>query len=102
MIGIDLTKVSRFVGKEIQFAKRILSEKEFELFELSTNKLKFIATRWAIKEALFKADNSLRNYPHMEIQKNNSKYQFDNFEISTSDDGDFVIAMVIKEKKCHC
>ncbi len=99
MIGIDLTKVSRFEGKELQFAKRILTEKEFGFFELSNNKTKFIATRWAIKEALFKADNSLRNYPHMEIEKNLGRYEFEGFEISTSDEDDLVIAIVINKER---
>ncbi len=99
MIGIDLTKVSRFKDKELQFAKRILTEKEFSFFELSNNKTKFIATRWAIKEALFKADNSLRNYSHIEVEKNFGRYEFNGFEISTSDEDDYVIAMVKNKEK---
>ncbi|CAM9097346.1 4'-phosphopantetheinyl transferase superfamily protein [Mycoplasma marinum] len=102
MIGIDLTTISRFKGKEDAFAKRILTKEEYYEFSLANNKTEFIATRWAIKEALFKVDNSFKNYAEIDIKKQDGKYIYPNFEISTSNELDSIIAIVIKEKQCHC
>jgi len=53
-VGIDLTYVPRFENKD-KLAKRILSENEFSEYDSSTNKAEYLASRFALKEALIKA-----------------------------------------------
>ncbi|MGZ9413128.1 holo-ACP synthase [Mycoplasma sp. 480] len=98
MIGVDIISISRFKGKKENFIKRILSENEWNSFIKTENKEKFLATRWAIKEAIFKADNKYFNFKQIDIYKENKKYKFQNFEISTSNDEDTVIAVAIKKE----
>ncbi|MGL4343302.1 MAG: holo-ACP synthase [Metamycoplasmataceae bacterium] len=97
MIGVDITTISRFKEKDENFARKILSENEFQEFLEIENKSYYLATRWAIKEAIFKADNSFASFNKIDIHKNNNKYFFQNFHISTSHEGDFLIAFVLKE-----
>ncbi len=98
MIGIDVTKISRFSGKEEDFAKKILHTDERKAFKASTKKTMFIAKRWAIKEALFKADNSLFEFSKVNIKKENGRYLYKGFNISTSSEDDMLIVIVQKEK----
>ncbi|MCP4337241.1 MAG: 4'-phosphopantetheinyl transferase superfamily protein [Mycoplasma sp.] len=102
MIGIDITQISRFANKEERFAKKILHPSEMEEFNNSTNKTRFIATRWAIKEALYKVDNSYFEFSKVNIKKSKELYLFKDFSISTSSEQDITIAIVQKEKKCQC
>ncbi|MBU4690747.1 4'-phosphopantetheinyl transferase superfamily protein [Mycoplasma zalophi] len=97
-VGIDITSISRFLNKNDEFAKRILSSEEFKEYQTINNKSKYLATRWAIKEAIFKADNTFNTFSNINIKKDH-KYHFKNFDISTSSEGDLVIAMAIKFKE---
>ncbi|MBM7642110.1 holo-ACP synthase [Streptococcus loxodontisalivarius] len=58
--GIDLQEISaikKAYDKHPRFAKRVLTEREFELFESYTGQrqMTFLAGRWAGKEAFSKA-----------------------------------------------
>ncbi|WP_156768873.1 4'-phosphopantetheinyl transferase superfamily protein [[Mycoplasma] mobile] len=97
MIGVDLTKISRFKNKSEKFAKRILSHEEFEKWEINKDH-SFLATRWAIKEAIYKADNNFFEFSKINVKKDNY-YWFQNFYISVSHEGDLIIAFVIKKEK---
>lgn len=98
MIGIDITSIKRFEDKKENFVKKILSSEEYELWKKSDNKNLFIAQRWSIKEALFKADNNLHDYHKINIKRDpKGFFVFDNFIISTSKEDDYVIAFVIKK-----
>ncbi|QJR44028.1 holo-ACP synthase [Mycoplasma miroungirhinis] len=97
-VGIDITSISRFINKSDEFAKRILSPAELKEYQIINNKSKYLATRWAIKEAIFKADNTFSTFSNINIEKN-QKYYFKDFEISTSSEGDLVIATAIKIKE---
>ncbi|WP_027335059.1 4'-phosphopantetheinyl transferase superfamily protein [Mycoplasmopsis felifaucium] len=103
MIGIDITRLSRFKDVSDEFICRFLSENEIAEFNLikdnETLRIKFAAIHWAIKEALFKADNSLSDFRKISITKVNGKYVFQNFEISTSDEGDLLVAVVLSTSK---
>ena len=105
MIGIDLVKISRFDDKE-HLSKFILSKKEYDEFLLSSNKSLFLATRFALKEAFFKANNvGLFVIPFKDItliHDNNGGphliYQDkEEYNISISHEEDYVIAIVIKK-----
>ncbi|WP_338980579.1 holo-ACP synthase [Spiroplasma endosymbiont of Lasioglossum malachurum] len=55
-VGIDIIEVNRIENIE-EFAKRILSKKEIILFNQYSlqRQQEFLAGRWALKEAIFKA-----------------------------------------------
>ncbi|MDK2819571.1 MAG: 4'-phosphopantetheinyl transferase superfamily protein [Mycoplasmataceae bacterium] len=98
MVGIDITSIDRFENKDENFAKKILSNNEFLDWEKEDAKELFLATRWAIKEAIFKSDNQFSNFSDINISKKQNRYVFQNFEISTSKENNFVIAIAIKKK----
>lgn len=58
-IGTDLVEIQRiekiFSKFNNRFAKKILSKKEFEAFEISSTPTHFLAKRFAAKEAVAKA-----------------------------------------------
>ncbi|VEU70284.1 4'-phosphopantetheinyl transferase superfamily protein [Mycoplasmopsis glycophila] len=97
-IGVDITKISRFENASLAFAHRILSSSEFEKFLMLEDAKKplFLARAWAIKEAIFKANNDYFSYSKIELIKKNHRWTFLNFSISISHDGDTLIAFVIE------
>lgn len=101
MIGIDLTRISRFENVSEDLINRILSPSELNNFNHNPDKAKFLATHWAVKEALFKSDNKYSNFNEITIAKINNRWVFEDYEISTSDEGDFIIAIVTKKEICE-
>ncbi|VEU74557.1 Holo-[acyl-carrier protein]synthase [Mycoplasmopsis citelli] len=99
-IGVDLTKISRFKDKDLSFAKKILSPNELiEFINLPSEKQAlFLARSWAIKEAIFKSDNTYSQFSEINLTKTNNKWNFRNFSISISHDGDLLVAMVVKNE----
>ena len=98
MLGIDLTKVSRFKNKSETFVKRVLNAEEIKEYHNSNDKVFYLANAWAIKEALFKADNRLSNFNEIRITKSNGVYNYINFEISTSNEDGYIVAIARKEE----
>ncbi|SJZ44668.1 4'-phosphopantetheinyl transferase superfamily protein [Mycoplasmopsis verecunda] len=100
-IGVDITNISRFYNKSQNFIMRALSPSEIsELNKLSDNyqRAKFLARSWAIKEAIFKADNTYINFSKINLQKDPTTHlwKFKDFLISISYADDYVIAFVQK------
>ncbi|AKA50063.1 ACP synthase [Mycoplasmopsis gallinacea] len=97
-IGVDLTKISRFANKDINFAKRILSISELAIYKKVPKERKplFLARTWAIKEAIFKANNDYAKFTEIDLSKKDKKWVFKNFSISISHDDDFIIAFVVE------
>lgn len=99
MIGVDITSVKRFEGKKISFVKKILSDEEFQEWESVENKELFLAQRWSIKEALFKANNKLHDFHNINVTRNEKGvFEYKNFKISTSKENEYVIAFVVEVK----
>ena len=99
MIGIDITSIKRFENKTEQFAKTILSDAEFIAWKESEQKALFLAQRWSIKEAIFKANNKYHNFHNIDIVcQSSGKFSFENFEISNSKEDDYVVAFVLEGK----
>lgn len=98
MIGIDMTKISRFKNKvyKERFIKRILHPEEIKQFKLSNNKAHFLAAHWAIKEAMFKIDNQRFHFDKILISKQNRAFNVPGYKISTSQEHDFYIAIAQK------
>lgn len=98
MIGIDITSIKRFENKKDSFIKKILSNEEYIDWNSSNNKELFLAQRWSIKEAIFKANNNYHDFSKINIKRNNvGKFVFENFEISTSKENEYVVAFVIEK-----
>lgn len=58
-IGTDIVDLSRFLSKEDAFAKKILSSKEYEIYQTiqcDKRKREYIGGRFAGKEAFLKAN----------------------------------------------
>ncbi|WP_308149774.1 MULTISPECIES: holo-ACP synthase [unclassified Spiroplasma] len=55
-VGIDIVEITR-VKNHLEFVKRILSPEEIKLYheQSSMRQQEFLAGRWALKEAIFKA-----------------------------------------------
>ncbi|WP_406617313.1 4'-phosphopantetheinyl transferase superfamily protein [Mycoplasmopsis adleri] len=100
MLGVDLAKINRFDNVSDDFIERFLSPAEIiEFNKIKDNSIlrsKYAATHWAIKEALLKADGKLNKFKEISITKIDGKYHFLDFEISTSNEDDMVIAIVYK------
>ncbi|MBE6136765.1 MAG: holo-ACP synthase [Erysipelotrichaceae bacterium] len=98
-IGVDITLISRFNDRSEKFINTILTEEERKIYDALKEERKkvFLATRWASKEAIFKATQD-RNYLGYSIlnEENGKPYVLNHPEIkiSISHDGDFVVAFV--------
>lgn len=104
-IGVDIVDINRIKLKD-SFINKILSCDEISIYNtLATDKRKkeFLAGRFASKEAIFKADNSV-GCPFNEISVlndiNGKPYSnIDGVMISISHEKDYAIAYVISIKK---
>ena len=59
-VGIDLTMNERFMNKDLKFVQKILSQEEqkrFLSFSSDKRRTEYLASRFAAKEALFKANH---------------------------------------------
>ncbi len=100
--GIDVTQINRPELNQPNIANRILSQEELSYFNDDNDKQKFIAVRWAIKEAIFKAVSpDIIGLRDITIIKSNNVYVWINkpswvkqLIISTSNEHDVIIASV--------
>ena len=122
--GVDIIKNSRINNslKIKGFLNRIFTEKEIQQGTKLKNKINFYAKRFAAKEAFVKAigtgfrsdinfiDIEIKNYkngkPYISLSKKLSNFLQKKFKIqkykvflSLSDEKDYSIAFVIKDKK---
>lgn len=93
-IGIDITRISRFKNAKQSLVDRILHPDEIEEFLISEHKELFLAAHWAIKEALYKTNNDLFHFDKIKIIKEKDVYSFKGYDISTSKEDDYYIAIV--------
>jgi holo-[acyl-carrier protein] synthase len=100
-IGIDIVLMSRFEGKET-LAKRILSKEELLIYEKRSDKVKFIAGRFAAKEAFLKAVRGGFGqiaFSHVSVLYDRLgvpylNYKDQTYDESISHDGDYAVAVV--------
>ena len=101
MIGIDLTSIKRFKNKKLNFVQKVLSDDEFLEWQNIENKELYLAQRWSIKEAIFKANNDFHDFKKINIKRNSKGvFEFQDFKISTSKENEYVIAFGIGGLKC--
>ncbi len=107
MVGIDITKNIRFKSfiDEEKKVLRILSEEEYVVYsnlKLEKRKLEYLGSRFAAKEALFKATNISFNFNEVSVlnYENGKPYIMCNFldksdiEVSISHEEEYSIAIV--------
>ncbi len=99
-IGIDIVKISRFENKDIHFIKRVLTEKELLVYNnlLEEKKAQYLASRWASKEAIYKANHDEHYLSYSILNKDNGEPYVDGHEeikISISHDGEYAVASVL-------
>lgn len=98
MIGVDITSIKRFENKKSSFIKKVLSSDEIRDWLICKDKNLFIAQRWAIKEAIFKANNEYHDFSKINLKRSDKgNFIFKNFLISTSKEKDLIIAFVIEK-----
>ncbi|MGP6140408.1 holo-ACP synthase [Jeotgalibaca sp. A127] len=112
-IGLDVTeldRITRAYERREKFANRVLTEKEFALFDkmTGTRKMEFLAGRYAVKEAFSKAYGTgigKLSFQDMEVlpgergKPNVTKSPFEgNVWVSISHSSNTVVAQVILEK----
>ena len=58
-VGVDIVEIERFrkiiERHDDKFAKRVLADKEYNIYLKSTNKEQYLSKCWAVKEAFVKA-----------------------------------------------
>lgn len=104
-IGTDITRIDRFSDNYLKLAKRILTLKEYELFETYKNKerkVEFLAGRFAAKEAILKSLDKEINFSSIEILFNENGKPICNMDgykihISISHEKEYAIAYAISE-----
>lgn len=102
-IGIDVTEFDRFKQLSDRFIRRFLTENEYSEFLKTDNigKTKFLASRWALKEAVFKATSKKNPIPFtkIEFKKNNDGFvectTFENVKVSLSYTKNYVYAIAL-------
>lgn len=99
-IGIDIVKISRFENKDIHFIKRVLTEKELLVYNnlIEEKKTQYLASRWASKEAIYKANKDEHYLSYSILNKENGEPYVDGHEeikISISHDGEYAVASVL-------
>lgn len=103
--GIDLTNINRKEFKNKNIRQKILTKDELNELDLVDNKILFIAKRWAIKEAIIKALHKPIPMNEINVYKSNDVYKCiidgKEFEISTSVEGDFIIASAFTINKIN-
>lgn len=96
--GCDIVENKRFSNINDSFVKKVLTNKEIELFNKCG--LDFIAGRFAAKEAIMKCfDCELDNFLEIEILKDiNGKPQVNipNVEVSISHEDEYTVAFAIR------
>ncbi|BBB33174.1 holo-[acyl-carrier protein] synthase [Thermotomaculum hydrothermale] len=109
-IGTDIVSIKR-IEKSFnkfgdKFVKRILTEREIREYSKRKDRLQFIASRFAAKEAVYKAYNlSPFSWHRIEILKNGEipviyidGKEKENIKISLSHEKEYVVAFCVRIK----
>lgn len=100
--GIDLVDSDRIEFDNINIYKKILHKDEINKYHISNDKKKFLASRWAIKEAIFKAIEKKVSINNINIFYENSRPKCIvgdiHFIISLSYEKKLIVASVIGYK----
>lgn len=97
-VGVDIVKISRFNDVSEHFISRILTNEEKEEYLKRSNKTQYLASRFAVKEAYFKATQDI-HYLNISVlnDENGMPYILDkkNIHLSISHEDEYVVAYLI-------
>jgi len=100
-IGVDIVKISRFENVSEHFIDRILTLEEKNEFHKREDKIKYLASRFAAKEAYFKASQDV-HYLSVSVLNDEKGAPYilnkKNIHLSISDEDEYVIAYLILEE----
>ena len=100
-IGVDIVKINRFENVSEHFINRILTPEEKIEYDKRENKVKYLASRFAAKEAYFKASQDI-HYLSISVlnYENGAPYILNkkNIHLSLSDEDEYVVAYLIIEE----
>jgi len=106
-IGVDIVETARFARSTNEFARLVLTAKEFDEWLKRNKDIKYLATRFAAKEAATKAIGRPIGFQSIQIDNDEhgrplisfigSGLKIRNAIVSLSDEKDYVVAMVILE-----
>jgi len=97
-IGVDILSIERI---NFKIAKKVLSQEEMAIFDSIDNEIikrEYLAERFAVKEALFKADNCYFNYDRISVlndEKGKPYLKDINGFVSIAHDNGMVCAFVV-------
>ena len=99
--GIDIIQLNRIELKDLSFAKRFMTDNEYNIF-LSIHdyekQKRYTAAIWSLKEAIIKATNHQFLFSKIEINLSNDsapKCNIDNINLSLSYEIDYIIGSAI-------
>ena len=97
-IGVDIVKINRFKDVSEHFINRILTNEEREEYKKRNNKPQYLASRFAAKEAYFKATQDI-HYLSVSVlnDERGIPYILDkkNIHLSISHEDEYVVAYLI-------
>lgn len=100
-VGVDIVKISRFNDVNEHFINRILTKEELVVYNQRVDKVKYLASRFAAKEAYFKATQDI-HYLSISVlnDENGAPYILNkkNIHLSLSDEDEYVVAYLILEE----
>ena len=100
-VGVDIVKISRFKDVSEHFINRILTKEELDIYHKKEDKVKYLASRFAAKEAYFKASQDIHYLSISVLNDENGKPYVlgkKNIHLSLSDEDEYVIAYLIIEE----
>lgn len=106
-VGLDLVNKTRFIKtlKTQSFYELILSEQEVNEYQLlsdDSRKLSFLASHFAVKEALVKCtQNKELDFRSISVKHDEQGAPIlDGYNVSVSHEDDYVIAIVMDKEGC--
>ncbi len=103
--GIDITSINRSEFRNEKLSEKLLHKNELDLFLLIKDehlRIRFLAARWALKEAIFKCfDGEITSFKDLNIEKTKANKPFCFFnniyvDLSLSYENEYVMASAIR------
>lgn len=97
-VGVDIVKISRFKDVSEHFINRILTIEEKKEYLKRENKSQYLASRFAVKEAYYKATQDI-HYLGISVLNDESGKPYilnkKNIHLSISHEDEYVVAYLI-------
>lgn len=97
-LGVDIVEHQRV---NLKIAKKVLTKRELEIFANSKNQVEYLASRFAVKEAIIKASNKKYLLQDIEVSNDQDGRPLTNIldmQISLSHEHNYTVAVAIWEE----